>query len=515
MKRSAALGSRSSTCVGKPKCLVYIRPLQRSWPLLDVLGGLPELLGCKVNRLHQVQNEVQISLAVAVAFMASVALVAFVWLVYLLVKATRARTSRWGLLSPSDQSDPHLRLPTALDIVRQLANDVCIFLLGCGLFVIEGERFFRHYPDQSRLGYPCLLCFPLAFGSVGVLRIFMAAARCHLYYASLRNGMLLKLQILNIRNDALLIWFWAGVIITIGCAAQVVLFDEDGAQVSEIRDLAVLSSPIFYMARALRDICNAETMAMKRECKLGLEGICKENPVQIGEKGLDEIEESSFVCMARRREEICPLDSGEEGSFNIRDLRWVGFVSRHDVAGARVPMLLNPSLILTLLGLACLSCAVICRVITAKPELLGLHTLGGTITPKFSSQTTAYSVYTYRSQQVLGLTAEVNPRETSRLSLQTNERSLNSTWGSVVASIGLGQNLYPIQAQISVEDAASTSKYHLDVLEWGLVPESLTFTGTTKLNKHFHRCIPYGYMHPGGMGIFSYIKEVCRKPCTS
>ena len=49
-----------------------------------------------------------------------------------------------------------------------------------------------------------------------------------------------------------------------------------------------------------------------------------------------------------------------------------------------MPMLLNPSLIFTLLSLACLSCAVVCRVITAKPELLGLHTLGGTNTPKFS-----------------------------------------------------------------------------------------------------------------------------------
>ena len=161
--------------------------------MLDTLGALAELLGWKVKRLHKVQNEMQISLAVAVALTAAVALVAFVWLVYLLVKATRARTSRWGLLSPSDQSDPHLRLPTALDIVRQLANDVCIFLLGCGLFVIEGERYFRNYQDRSGLGYPCLLCFPLAFGGVGVLRIFMAAARCHLYYASLRNGMLLKL----------------------------------------------------------------------------------------------------------------------------------------------------------------------------------------------------------------------------------------------------------------------------------------------------------------------------------
>ena len=310
---------------------------------------------------------------------------------------------------------------------------------------------------------------------------------------------------MNIRNDALLIWFWAGVIITIGCAAQVVLFDEDGAQVSEIRDLAVLSSPIFYMVRAIRDICNAEAMAMKCECKIGLEGISKENPVQIGEKGLDEIEESSFVCMARRREEIRPLDSGDQGSFNIRDLRWVGFVSRNDAAGARVPMMLNPSLIFTLLGLACLSCAVICRVVTAKPELLGLHTLGGMITPKFSPQTTAYSVYTFRSQQVLGLTAEVNPRETSRLSLQTEDRILNSTWGSVVDSIGLGQHLYPIQAQVSVKDAASTSRYQLDILEWGLVPESLTFTGTTKLNKHFHRCIPYGYMHPGSTGILSAV----------
>ena len=118
-------------------------------------------------------------------------------------------------------------------------------------------------------------------------------------------------------------------------------------------------------------------------------------------------------------------------------------------------------------------------------------------------------MYIYKRQQVLGLTAEVNPRETSRLSLQTNDRILNSTLASIVDSIGLGQHVYPIQANVSVEDAASISRYQLDILEWELLPESVTFTGTTKLNKHFHRCIPFGYMHPGGMGILS---TVCSNP---
>ena len=122
------------------------------------------------------------------------------WSLRLVVKAVKDRRRHWGLSVESSESQ--LRPPQTSEIVLQAFTNTFFFLVGCAIFVIEGQRFFRKYDDEgSEMGYILVLTFPILFGCAGVLRIFMAAARSHLYFSSLRHGLLLKLHGVKFSGD--------------------------------------------------------------------------------------------------------------------------------------------------------------------------------------------------------------------------------------------------------------------------------------------------------------------------
>ena len=121
------------------------------------------------------------------------------WSLRLVVKAVKDRRRHWGLSVESSESQ--LRPPQTSEIVLRAFTNIFFFLLGCAIFVVEGQRFFRKYDDASEMGYILFLTFPVLFGCAGVLRIFMAAARSHLYFSSLRHGLLLQLRRVNFSGD--------------------------------------------------------------------------------------------------------------------------------------------------------------------------------------------------------------------------------------------------------------------------------------------------------------------------
>ena len=136
-----------------------------------------------------------------VAFLLVLLLFGFIlfWSLRLVVKAVKDRRRHWGLSVESSESQ--LRPPQTSEIVLRAFTNIVFFLLGCAIFVVEGQRFFRKYDDASEMGYILFLTFPVLFGCAGVLRIFMAAARSHLYFSSLRHGLLLQLRRVNFSGD--------------------------------------------------------------------------------------------------------------------------------------------------------------------------------------------------------------------------------------------------------------------------------------------------------------------------
>ena len=105
----------------------------------------------------------------------------------------------------------------------------------------------------------------------------------------------------------MLLWMWFGIVLTMGRAVQVVYFNKknEGLSFEDFKAIGLLASPIFYIKKSISDMWSLEDIAVRQECRIGLEGISGSNSVQIGdERGINPIEESAFVALARHREEI-------------------------------------------------------------------------------------------------------------------------------------------------------------------------------------------------------------------
>ena len=156
------------------------------------------------RRLHAflaLRKDARIHFEVAFALVVLLGAVILVWSLRITVKALKDRRHSWGLTDESDFSQSQLRPPQAAEILKRAFANIVYFLLGCALFVVEGQRFFRKNLDDSGTGYIMVLVFPLLFGCAGVLRIFMAAARSHLYFSSLRHGLLLELRVVKLSGE--------------------------------------------------------------------------------------------------------------------------------------------------------------------------------------------------------------------------------------------------------------------------------------------------------------------------
>ena len=357
-------------------------------------------------------------------------------------------------------------------------------------------------------------------------------------------------------GDWMLLWMWFGIVLTMGRAVQVVYFNKknEGLSFEDFKAIGLLASPIFYIKKSISDMWSLEDIAVRQECRIGLEGISGSNSVQIGdERGIKPIEESAFVALARHREEIhattasdlsgksqflrffksqgchgswwifrncycteshvlhdivlksifpATAGQGDEGStlrsLNVGDVRWIGFVTREKKKSRLnrlLPMLLGPSLVGALLGLAILSLTVVFLNMTTAPALQDLRIDGALLYPAFKSTAKEYFAYLDVSQRVFGFTAAVDSYKTTKVQVQSvGKQRLNSTASVIVDSLNLDETPYPQKVEIKVEDTACSTDYSVQVSKFGIFPESLTVSGQTDSGKHFSLCIPWGYI---------------------
>ena len=437
---------------GAQQCVAQIRPTRASWRFVDVFKGVmnPGVL----RAFHALDREVALIFEILILLTILIFFLALLWLVAMF-REGRNRP-RWGL--SEDVSDKRLQLPETSDIMFQGFLDVLFFVIGCCLFVIQGERFFRTYQD-SGLGLVLVLAFPLLFGCLGVLRIFMATYRCHLYYESLRSGMLLQLQSVSFLRDPLLLWFWFGIFITIGKALHVLCLKRNGT-LEDVEELAVFVSPLYYMISSVMDIQSAEKTALNQCCILSLQGR-SEDPLRLGKDAILPVPEATFVTLARERKDLLEgareaNEHSELNALNAFDLRWVGAVSQRPRGLNRLPLhFFNPALFCVLLCLALLSCTVCFRTITFRPRLEHVSVLGGKFAEEFSPELMDYGVMVHTAQHLLAVTATADPTETSGLKL-TSQGLNQSGMAKVTTPISLDQDLYPLDVQIEVQDRILT-----------------------------------------------------------
>jgi len=185
-------------------------------------------------------------------------------------------------------------------------------------------------------------------------------------------------------------------------------------------------------------------------------------------------------------------------SLNVGDVRWIGFVTREKKKSRLnrlLPMLLGPSLVGALLGLAILSLTVVFLNMTTMPALQDLRIDGALLYPSFNPRAKEYFAYLFMSQRIFGLTAAVDRSKTTKVRVQSvGKPRLNSTASVIVDSLNLDETPYPQKVQIEVDDTAASTHYSVQVSKFGVFPESLTVSGQTDSGKHFSLCIPWGYI---------------------
>eukprot|EP00439_Symbiodinium_sp_Y106_P069260 s44_g11.t2 len=496
-------GDTLSVCASSHagRCVAELRLPAGRKMLVDLFSGV---LNSKTLRaFHSMQPSLAALFEVLLAAALIVVVFTVIWFVYLAHSALKAEQA-WGLTETQDLSDRHLRLPKPSDIISQGLIDVLFFVIGCGLFALEGERLFRTYHDPSGVGYILVLCFPLLFGCFAVLRIFLATARCHLYYESLRNGLLLKFHVSSSRFDPLVLWFWLGIIITTGAALKVVWY-EQSTFLMDVQALVVFASPIYYMTSSIMDIQHAENTALKSECILGLEGISKDEPVTVGAKNnIVPVHESVFVCLARSKQPVNATSSStseEDAStehLSVSDLRWVAGVSRRTATGVNrfFLLLFDPTLVCTLLCLAMLSCTVCFRKITTKPEMLKLEVIGGMLATGFSPHMQDYSVFLERGRGIVAIQGQVDAKETARFSVIADGVAEANTTGAVLTQPFMvdRQERYPVLRSFVVADATTSNDYRIQMLHTGILPSSVTLVAETTTGQTFRRCVPWGFL---------------------
>eukprot|EP00435_Cladocopium_sp_Y103_P005469 s5071_g1.t2 len=487
--------------LGTTKCVAHMRPPAATWMLVDLLAYV--LSRDILQGFHSLRPDLAVLYDLVMLFSCCILVTIIFWSIGLIIETCREhRQRRWGLASTTDVSSKHLRIPSTTEIISQALIDVLCFIIGCGLFVLEGERFFRIYHDQDGIGFFLVIAFPLLFGCAAVMRIFLATSRCHLYYESLRSGMLLQLQPVTLLRDPLVLWFWLGLIITVANAAKVV-FTNDSHWTDDLKALIVFVSPLYYMTSSLVDIQFAESIAVKQHCTLALEGISKDSPITLGaDDSILPVQESTFVRLARERKVIQPPALSEEAgdagcSLNILDFQWVGFVALQRAQGLNRVLLrfFNPQLICALLCLGLFSFVVSFRTMTATPHLLELGVIGAGLSKGFDPSLTEYALLTHNSQHLTGVAAKVNPSETSLLTFRTKSENRSVTTDTGLAeAIRLDQDVYPADVELEVRDTFRMTEYRLQVLKYGILPESLIFSGEHSDGRSFQRCVPWGYL---------------------
>ncbi|CAJ1372956.1 unnamed protein product, partial [Effrenium voratum] len=475
------------------QCLASINIREHGLRISDVLG-----LFISKKTVHAVQNldpTVLFVFEMLLLGALSCLLVIVIWFGLLL----HDQGHHWGLLEATKAS-PFLKLPSSSDILLQGAIDVLFFVLGCALFVAEAERFFQKYPDPIQLGYIVVLLFPLLFGSVAVLRICLATARCQLYHASLRHGIVLKFQHAPSYFDPLLLWFWMGLVLTVGKAVHVLLVIR-GDLTEELSALLVFMSPLYYMTSSIFDILHSERSALEQLCTVVLTDIAKGEPIHIGE-GMSCMDDSTFCQLARERRTIsasdCP-DTSDDGAgsngFNVTDLSWVGPLLANRSGSQRLQHLLfDPMMTLSILCLAVLSGAVCLHQLIHQPELTKLSVIGGALSSKFQPNYHEYNILVDRGQTMMALAAEADAREGTMLEMQDSgsAQKESSSGASLAQAVSLAQDHYPLNLKIDAWDTTQHNTYGLQVLKSGFLPESVTLWGHDVKGRRFYRCLPWG-----------------------
>lgn len=472
-------------------CLAELNLKQKRVTLLDILQPIlyPVLNERVLRGFHSLEDhQMFIFEALLLAgFLMVAALV--IWSVYLFMGAMAENSF---LAIDYGSSKGSMILPSPIETMMQSLKNSFLFVAGCGLFMAHGCLFFEKNDDQTKVGYLLILVFPLIFGAAALLRIFLSAARCRIYFQALKSGTRVTYKVGSWKSYMLL-WFWIGAAISMACAARV-LWQHDSLNRSGLLQLTLLASPLYYMSSSICQTLAIEARVLKGHCVMALGHEDKAD--------LEVLEESALICAARG-----DVSGTQSSEFGIRDLAWIGRYTAKDYSGFQKLALqfFHPAMFVALLALVFLTWKHALITFATQPELADLVVHGGNITSEhFFPQKMRYGVVVHIVKPDFTVVTSLDQQDPN--TMQLSQRTGNAKYEVLQHTVGdqleqlvnMNTDQYPPEIKIQVNDIGSSTDYILQAFKFDVVPESVTAEGTTSTGEHFRTCVSWDVLcrHP-------------------
>eukprot|EP00438_Fugacium_kawagutii_P035866 Skav236469 [mRNA] locus=scaffold3359:23727:29371:+ [translate_table: standard] len=356
------------------------------------------------------------------------------------------------------KTDPHLVVPSSLDIMFEGMLDAVCFIIGCGLLILAASAFLQKFGTGTNPGDVLLLCYPLLFGPFALLRIFLCFNRRLLYHNLFLKGVLIDFSAAASRRDPLLLYTYFGFAMVVG----VLLFDalqnvQDGnvGWKTMAMQTVIFTSPLYYMVSSLLNSLRVEQEAINRMCMQKLEkGSETESVEPSSEHKLTPISEGIFCSAARERQDLdaciqlakvqetaerlksatslASLGSGDDDDaaeesthFKLMDMFWVPrLVSGKSETVSTLLVVSMPVVTLVAMLFSLASLAWLIKHRTDVPEIVGLVTDVPGLSPSFNFEIVDYTLFVPKRHGVITLAARSELERTHKMNASTFDGNL-------------------------------------------------------------------------------------------
>ena len=321
--------------------------------------------------------------------------------------------------------DPHLVIPTSLDIMLEGMLDAICFVIGCMLLVLAASTFLHKFGAGNNPADVLLLCYPFIFGAAALIRIFLCNSRRLLYHSLFLQGVLLDFNHTKSGRDLLLLYTYLGFAAAVG----VLFFDS----VQSVQDgmmgwkgmavnTVVFMSPLYYMVSSLLNSLRLEKEAVNCMC---VQKMDSEVTISSAFEHLQliPIYEGGFCKAARKGNGMdvsiemakSSSDPDDLDHFRLRDVFWVPRLVSGKSKSEILLVVAMPILALLAMLLGLVSLAWLIKHRTDVPEIESLTVDVAGLSPDFSFEITDYSLLLPRLQPQITLSMYANTDRTNFL----------------------------------------------------------------------------------------------------
>lgn len=442
--------------------------------------------------------------------------------------------------------DPHLVVPSSLDIMLEGMLDAICFVVGCMLLLLAASTFLHKFGTANNPADSLLLCYPLLFGPAALIRIFLCNSRRLLYHSLFEQGVILDFNNTKTSRDLLLVYTYMGFAVAVG----VLLFDSaQSAQEGSMSwkamaiNTVIFTSPLYYMVSSLLNSLRLELEAINCMCLQRLDTSeldhsahdrvdrLPPSPQLTQLTQLTPIAEGHFCRTARkesRSREIKDVirisidiakktrsshhsvsqPDADMDYFRLTDMFWVPRLVSGKSKSAILLVTSMPILALLAMLLGLVSLAWLIKHRTDAPEIEVLRADVPGLTPNFDYEITDYTLAYPRTQSGVTFSVYAGTDRTGFINASVMDGSTPvgdpqvSTSGSLTYHVQLtGQKFYPTVVEFKAGTHSQVRNYRITAIQSEVIIRSVFLHGITTSGSKYRRCIRWKEIVHGAISI--------------